>query len=697
MALSIVAGTSGLVQLGLSISDIALCVDLGKKFGNFVRVGQNDNDLFDVLGEDREALFKRHGLVDALEMEKRWFKLNIVHQGERKQGPSHSPLPEVNQRRKKEDSDDGVDRFTWVMVAIVSALDECLPSSEVQELLIRVFVEVLARDDDITTALRITIKKNIESWRSFGCAREIAHSIQKEMRKSLSDGVSEQILRRAIIQLNEAEMEDMKNMLVWLLNGDVTVFRAMSPITFAIAEAWKKVKLDLCTDGNPIHERQACVTYHHEGQLFERSRFSTIPPLRGLGSKALQISWPRDKPESMIDVLGVGRSLENTMSQAWKHGEVAAGALKLIGKADEPYGYAAEVYYILQVSDGAHVSKRYNPHIGMLADQGFPLDTEEIHKTLEWILIGEPADSSRWLHNHVAQDYLLKVDNVDVVREPQYNSVYFKYQAFIFGIYYGLLRQLLHLDLVEAIAFFHGIWGTYSTTFLAMCTQLGRCLRRDEKASRAHILYVLAAMYNGRRKIFNTSSTIPRLVGVLGPISLLALPLVRTTDDPSEISKIAVVDLPIVDLNADSADGDLMASEGGGIRFDHPGRDDEWVSITQPPSPTNKWTIHPYMSMALRGGSTSGVVMAARCGKRLVGWFNPLAADVSFLSTAYVKESYSDRKVDAFEIKDEHWEASKALQHFRNDQATNLVLCVLMALLVCDMPLLVSMPSKAKK
>jgi hypothetical protein len=214
MGLSIVAGTGGLLQLGLSISDIALCVGLGKRFGNFVRVGQNDNDLFDVLGEDREALFKRRGLVDALEMEKRWSQLGIVHQGERKQSniaeslASQSPLPEANQRRRKDNTGDGVDRFTWVMVAIVSALDECLPSSGIQELLIRVFVEVLAREDDIATALRVTIKKNIESWRSFGCARNIALSIKKEMHKSLSNGAHNQFPIYAIPQPNEAETVD---------------------------------------------------------------------------------------------------------------------------------------------------------------------------------------------------------------------------------------------------------------------------------------------------------------------------------------------------------------------------------------------------------------------------------------------------------------------------------------------------------
>jgi hypothetical protein len=363
MALSIVAGTSGLIQLGLSISDVALLVDLGKKFGSFVRAGQNDNDLFDVIAEDREAVLVRRGLVDAREMEKRWPQVEFVHQGVKKQGriveslPPQPSVPEANKRRKKKEANDGVDSFTWVMVTIVTALDECLPSSGIQELLIQVFTEVLNRDDDIATALRITIKKNIESWRSFGCAREIAFSVKKEMRKSLSSGVHDQPPICAIPQMNEAETADMRNMLVWLLRGDLSVFSAMSPLTFSMAEAWKKVKLDLCTDGNPAYEGQACVTYHDEGQLLGASSSSTIPIPRGLGSRPLQISWPRDKPESMIDALGVGRALEDVMSQAWQRGKDAADIMELIGKADEPYESRAEVYYTIEVPRNAHVKK----------------------------------------------------------------------------------------------------------------------------------------------------------------------------------------------------------------------------------------------------------------------------------------------------------------------------------------------------
>jgi hypothetical protein len=231
----------------------------------------------------------------------------------------------------------------------------------------------------------------------------------------------------------------------------------------------------------------------------------------------------------------------------------------------------------------------------------------------------------------------------------------------MFGFYYQLLGQILSFELVEATAFFHGIWGAHSVTFLAMCTQLGRCLGREGRASRAHILYVLAAMYNGRRKVFDPTSPLPRLVGVIGSISVLALPLVRTTDDPKEISRIAVVDLPIVDLNADTTDGDLMASDGGGLRFEPPSEHIHATSIVQPVGSVHGWTVHPYMSIALGGESASGVVMVARCGKRLIGWFNPLAADISFLSHAYLSESHSESEVVAFEVQDEHWEAGKAL------------------------------------
>jgi hypothetical protein len=68
------------------------------------------------------------------------------------------------------------------------------------------------------------------------------------------------------------------------------------------------------------------------------------------------------------------------------------------------------------------------------------------------------------------------------------------------------------------------------------------------------------------------------------------------------------------------------------------------------------------MSTAFREGNY-GVVMAARCGERLVGWFSPTAADAMFLSEAYCRKRHDDdgesnfeRCSVSFEVSDEDWQ-----------------------------------------
>lgn len=282
MALSIIAGTGGLIQLGLSISDLALLIDQGKKFGNFVRVRQNDSDLFDLLNEDPEAILKRPGLVETHEMEKRWSDLTIVHQGKRRTGkiqPNKESQAAVEDKknRKKRDKPESVEGFTWVMVAIISALDDCLTSSGIQELLIRVFVAVLDGDEETKNALRVQLKVNIQSWRSFGCARDIAFSIKHNLRESLKKLLPDSPQAMAISQLNGAETQDLKEFLVFLLSGKKTKFYAKSAITFSIAKALGAAKLHLCTDGNPTYESQVCVIYRAEGEPFEELGFEKSP------------------------------------------------------------------------------------------------------------------------------------------------------------------------------------------------------------------------------------------------------------------------------------------------------------------------------------------------------------------------------------------------------------------------------------
>ncbi|KAM7188253.1 hypothetical protein V8F20_010630 [Naviculisporaceae sp. PSN 640] len=68
------------------------------------------------------------------------------------------------------------------------------------------------------------------------------------------------------------------------------------------------------------------------------------------------------------------------------------------------------------------------------------------------------------------------------------------------------------------------------------------------------------------------------------------------------------------------------------------------------------------MGKAFRGGGP-GVVMVARCEGRLVGWFNPAAAETIFLSSSYCQPLHvgeqdfvGDTCVDGFEILDRDWQ-----------------------------------------
>jgi hypothetical protein len=74
-------GANQLLQLGVSISDIALLVNQGRKFGNFFRVASSDEELLGSIGEDVEAVLKRRDLIEVSDMEKRWSTLDFIMKG----------------------------------------------------------------------------------------------------------------------------------------------------------------------------------------------------------------------------------------------------------------------------------------------------------------------------------------------------------------------------------------------------------------------------------------------------------------------------------------------------------------------------------------------------------------------------------------------------------------------------------------
>ncbi|KAJ4005425.1 hypothetical protein NW766_010973 [Fusarium irregulare] len=165
-------------------------------------------------------------------------------------------------------------------------------------------------------------------------------------------------------------------------------------------------------------------------------------------------------------------------------------------------------------------------------------------------------------------------------------------------------------------------------------------------------------MYAGRNKIFLPDHSSTNLVDVLGSISILTRSILQPTDNPEGMGQFFILDLPMVHLPPNE-DGELYAAVGHSLEYR---TCEARKRVVQPKSPIKRWAVHSSMSTAFREGNHE-VVMAARCGERLVGWFSPIAADAMVLSKACCRkrhddesESVSGRCSVSFEVSDEDWQ-----------------------------------------
>ncbi|CZT08334.1 uncharacterized protein RAG0_13444 [Rhynchosporium agropyri] len=641
MAVALTVGTAQLLQLGVSLSDVALVLSQGRKVGNWLRTSNNDEELLSSIGEKQEAILKRRDLVDVTYMERKWNQIAFVYQGHHHNSSS--------QIQNKSAVGAGLSAFSWLMVVVVAALDLCLPSTGIKSLIRKVFKRVLNGDDEQEDSLRVLLITNIESWRETGCVRNISGVVAHAVR----DCRLKHIEGYAISQLNPAEIQEMEEFLVWLLKGDSYDFQAVSVIVFAVAVGIGKAKVKIRTEGSRIYETEPVVQYIESGRL--NIAIHSVSESHGIGSAAQQISYPRGNPHEMIESIRTSRTTHNRMSHLWDLGSKAASKIYLVAEAEFPYTQDSEIYYVSENRDES--LKRFGTEVLMLAERSFPEQSESVLLAIEVLAEGVEGEKLTWLHQRTELDFLKRA-KVSIDDHTEENvALWLQYQALVFGFYYELLSQLISFDLVQEQAYFKGLWGHGSTTFLAMCVEFGDIMRRQRKISRSHVLYMLSTMYAGRQKSFAALSTGKGLLGIIGPISILAKPLLRTTDIPNEIASSMLVDLPILDLAPD-VDGELQDCLKSQGQF-------------------QKWSIHAKMGV-LFGDGMPGVVMAARCEGRLVGWFNPIAADVAFLSTAYVKKRHEEEAdytdtftFEGFEVDDHDWQDGH-LPRWTGDKGTRV-------------------------
>lgn len=626
MALSVQAGARSLFQVGLSISDIGVLVHVARSIGNWLRVAPNDEDLFISLSEDYGVILKRRGLVDLALMENCWSaQLHLIHQG--------VIVHDTAESRKEEDGQLG--SFSWLMVAIVAALDPCLTSDELRIMLVDLFVKLLRRDDsqDVRDSLLMQIQTNIESWRSTGVVRGLKPPVDstiKDCRSGLVGG-------SAIPALTRTEKQELLDFLTWLMAGDTDRFTLVSATLYSVAAALQcaGIQLSLGQSKQAI-EGQLVIQYAAEKGGMQslldalKSEWKLCQTAEGLNSvPPTRVSYLSGKPEQMIETFPCSPSTKNLLGKFWFRGSEAAAkvGLKAVARLR-----ITGIKYV--VKDYDECTSRWPGRLTDLSSEHFPVDSETLLVALNDLMVGLPDHLEDWLYKSAKLDG--GIDDLDnQFTEDQLNT-FLCFQSLVFGYWYQLLKPWVSMEYVKHEVYFYGVWGYRDTYLLVMlraaATQFRLGLARPHDGlSREELLHVLAAMFSGRAK---HKVQTPRkkslilthgMVAVLDKISIVAMSLLKPSDQAQQQACFAVLSLPLVNLVPDR-DGELWTGDAAGIQFQ------TCANASQQPTrrvPQEEWSVHPKMTTV--DGRLSGVALMVRCRGVVVGVMNPADADAALL------------------------------------------------------------------
>ena len=626
MALSIQAGAQSLVQIGIGLGDIAALVQHGRTFGNWLRAKLNDSELFETISEDYGVLLKRRGLVDATLMETRWsHQLHLVHGG-------HI----VNVNAKSEKSNDGhLEQFSWLMVAVAAVLEVCLPSNDMRDLLIDVFVALLHRDDgqDVTESMQMQLQTNIESWKSVAKVRGMTPCLSDAIKNCRANLVG----TNAIPPLTHAERQELRDFLQWLMEGKTSRFRVVSATIYSLGEALHcaGIQLEL---GEPEQTIEGQVAIYYAGEAGDPRDFFHIveSDLEFLSSDRKtfkvppqRVSYLSGKPSQVIETFPRPITVKNRMAEFWTMGERAGERVKL--RAVAPLRSLGIIY---EVADYDECISRWDGSLLSWATEHFPVHSQSVMEALNTLMDRTPDNLHAWLINCAKVGS--RVEDLAITPTEQEMDLFLCYQCLVFGYWYKLLEPWVSMDFIEHEVYLYTVWGFRDVYLLDILRRFARKLvpktSYDESPGKVDLFRVLSVMYCGRytyephkaaRKLEPGYGN--GLMAIVDNISVVSMSLLRPSDDPDEIIRFALVPLPIIGL-LPNQNGELWAGDTAKIHFK------SCHNPAQQPirkSSMKQWSVHAKMSTS--EGRLGKVVMVARCDGISVGTFNPWEAEGNVL------------------------------------------------------------------
>ncbi|KAL9110897.1 MAG: hypothetical protein Q9187_008000 [Circinaria calcarea] len=532
-------------------------------------------------------------------MNNRWSRqLQVIHQGHIVQDNAVS----------RDDAGDQLGNFSWLMVALVTVLDVCLPTNDTRDLLIGVFVTLLQRDDvqDLTESFQMQLQTNIESWRSFASVRGMVAHLSAAIR----DCRSTLARATAIPPLTRGEKQELRDFLIWLMDGKTNHYRLVSATLYSLVEALHCAGIQLET-GPPGQTVEGRVTIQYVGQVGGSQEFfdiveSDLDFLKIHTENGMvpqqRVSYLSGNPSQMIEAFPRPVAVKNQMAKFWALGELAGAKVAL--RAMAPLRTLGVLYDVRNYDECV---SRWDGILLVLAGTHFPVDSETVMSALNDLMSYTPESLQKWLMG--CANRTLRVEELKSPLTEQQIDLFLSYQSLVFGYWYKLLEPWVSMEFVPDQVYFYSVWGLRDVYLMQMLRRFTMKLQMKstyaETATKVDLLRVLAVMYCGRHT-YEPDNTAQKL-------------------EREEIVRFAIVALPVIGLLPNQS-GELWAGDTAGIQFQSCQNPTQQLMRKRP---QKGWSVHAKMSTT--DGRLNKVVMVARCDGIVVGTFNPAEAEGNLL------------------------------------------------------------------
>jgi hypothetical protein len=514
MALSFSTNTWQLVNLGLSVGDIATLAGVGRSAISWLIAHARDEQLLNLWKVDIRELGLRPGLADPVTLNKRWGRrITFLENGRVRSGElGGGTIENMNQ-------------FTWTMTVVTGCLDVAASSKLLQEVVVALTIRLFENKtaDDIAQYLQYEIPQHIQGWRSAACAREMSKAAREKWAKLEKGNVH----LPGFIPSNETE--ELVNFLHWLVGTKETSFMTASSDIFALAQLLQDMGFDLIRTGvvDDVFDESVAAVILDQSVMGVRNGTSSAPPDRY--RKGMRI--PLQYMVESISLWPGSADNNNKRRRIFSDGMTAASELT-IKAVSSPWGNRDTDVAIRVISKEIAPISRIETEIFELGERYLLLNTQKAMDSLALLV-----DS--W-HTPTSKQRAEVVQGLGLVgRRGDDFENHAEFQVFLLGYYYAAMSSILdttQMSLQEAF----GSWGWNDLDFFDFIRAFSKT-KLNHKGDgnlfwKFQVLKLIAYLFAGA-EADQLSQMGTGAIGVLAKLSIVSAALMGSADTPEKITK----------------------------------------------------------------------------------------------------------------------------------------------------------------